>query len=361
MSRRRKIMVSLAAGIVFSAAALVVSFRNVPLDELLQTLSSLSPFWVLVSIGLAYMSYLARTLRWLLILGPIRRIPFSHAYHPVMITFMMNSVFPGRIGELARPAVLLKRDGVEFSKTLATVALERVFDFFSLIALFVVIMSSVTIDPSLSLDFNGYRLDGKTLFSIKDKTVAAGLILMAAIGFLLTPLARRAIARAVSYIPHAFFMGHHEKRAVLAERFSRYTERILDNIAHGFSSLRRPSTVLVCICLSFVVWGLVFFSFYAISLGFPGARIDLLQAGAVTIIICFFIMLPSVPGYWGLWEAGGIYGLMLFGVTKVDAAGLTLAFHVFQIVPVIILGLLSAWTTGINIIREGFGTDNEGK
>ncbi len=354
MSRRRKIIVSLAAGVVFSAVALRVSFTNVPVDELMAALSSMNPAWVAVSILLGYASYIARTLRWLVILRPIRRIPFSHAYHPVMITFMMNSIFPGRIGELARPAVLLKRDGVEFSKTLATVALERVFDFFSLLALFVAIMSAVTIDPGISIDFNGHTLDKATLFGIKDKTIAAGLVLMALIAFLLTPLARRSIANAVSYIPHAFFMGHHTKRASLAERFRLRAEALLDNIAHGFSSLRRPSAVLLCVLLSFAVWGFVFLALYALSLGFPAVDITILEAGAVSIIICFFIMLPSVPGFWGLWEAGGIYGLMLFGVPKVDAAGLTVAFHVFQIVPVIVLGLVSAWVTGIDIVRAGF-------
>jgi len=64
-------------------------------------------------------------------------------------------------------------------------------------------------------------------------------------------------------------------------------------------------------------------------------------------------MLPSVPGYWGLWEAGGIYGLMLFGVPRVEAAGLTLAFHVYQLVPVVLLGFLSAWIIGIGLIRSG--------
>ncbi|HOM29466.1 MAG TPA: lysylphosphatidylglycerol synthase transmembrane domain-containing protein [Deltaproteobacteria bacterium] len=354
MTRRRKIILSLAAGIVFSAAALRVSFANVPMGDLAAALSSVDPLWVAVSIVLGYASYIARTLRWLVILRPVKKVPFLHAYHPVMITFMMNSIFPGRIGELARPAVLFKRDGVEFSKTLATVALERVFDFFSLIALFVVIMGSVSIDPGISIDFNGYTLDRAALFGIKDKAVKSGVVFLVCLAVLLTPWARRAIARVVSWIPHAFFMGHHTRRAAMAERFRARAETILDNVAHGFSSLRRPSAVLSSVVLSFMVWGFVFLALYALSLGFPSVSIDLVEAGAVTIMICFFIMLPSVPGFWGLWEAGGIYGLMLFGVGKVDAAGLTVAFHVFQIVPVIVLGLVSAWVTGIDILRSGF-------
>ena len=84
-----------------------------------------------------------------------------------------------------------------------------------------------------------------------------------------------------------------------------------------------------------------------------------MQASAAVIIICFFIMLPSVPGYWGIWEVGGIYGLMIFGVPKMEAAGLTLTYHFFQIIPLILVGLLSSWLTGVNLVQEGLHSQDK--
>ena len=72
------------------------------------------------------------------------------------------------------------------------------------------------------------------------------------------------------------------------------------------------------------------------------------------IIICFFIALPSVPGFWGLWEAGGVFALSLFGVSANDAAGFTLANHAIQMIPVILVGFVSAVFTGVNIWRVAF-------
>ena len=69
------------------------------------------------------------------------------------------------------------------------------------------------------------------------------------------------------------------------------------------------------------------------------------------IIVCFFIALPSVPGFWGLWEAGGVFALSVFGVSVKDAAGYTLVNHAVQMFPVIFVGLASAIVTGINIRR----------
>ena len=67
------------------------------------------------------------------------------------------------------------------------------------------------------------------------------------------------------------------------------------------------------------------------------------------VVVCFFIALPSAPGFWGLWEAGGVFALSLFGIPNKDAVGFILVNHVVQLVPVIIIGWLSAIVTGINI------------
>jgi uncharacterized membrane protein YbhN (UPF0104 family) len=69
------------------------------------------------------------------------------------------------------------------------------------------------------------------------------------------------------------------------------------------------------------------------------------------IIICFFIALPSVPGFWGIWEAGGVFALSLFNVSAKEAAGFTLASHAIQIFPVIIIGVMSAMLTGVNALQ----------
>ena len=64
------------------------------------------------------------------------------------------------------------------------------------------------------------------------------------------------------------------------------------------------------------------------------------------VIICFFIALPSVPGYWGLWEAAGVFALSIFGIGKEQAAGFTLFNHAVQILPLIPAGCISSLLIG---------------
>jgi uncharacterized membrane protein YbhN (UPF0104 family) len=72
------------------------------------------------------------------------------------------------------------------------------------------------------------------------------------------------------------------------------------------------------------------------------------------VIICFFIALPSVPGWWGLWEAAGVFAMSLFGVSAKEAAGFTLANHALQVFPVIIVGLVSAMILSVDIRKISF-------
>jgi len=44
---------------------------------------------------------------------------------------------------------------------------------------------------------------------------------------------------------------------------------------------------------------------------------------------------------------------MIFGVPRMEAAGLTLTFHFFAIVPLILVGILSGWVTGVNLMQAG--------
>jgi hypothetical protein len=94
------------------------------------------------------------------------------------------------------------------------------------------------------------------------------------------------------------------------------------------------------------------------ALGCPGIGLSFIELSAVMVIVCFFIALPSVPGFWGVWEAGGVFALALFGVSSRDAAGFTLANHAIQVFPVIFIGLISAVVTGINIWQVSYKKDS---
>ncbi len=267
----------------------------------------------------------------------------------MMIGFMLNCILPARIGELARPAVLLKKDHVPYTTGLATVATERVFDLLILIILFTIVFLHVRIDPNLEIPFGAYKLNKDTLEAIGSGMIKLFLILIAGIFIISIDSAKKGIIRIVMQFPTLFFFTGSR----IPKRVTQYVAipmvRIIENIAAGFILVKDVKRMLLCITLSSLIWVINAASYYLMALGCPGLGLSVLEITAVMLIICFFIALPSVPGFWGLWEAGGVFALSLFSIQPKDAAGFALASHAVQMFPVIIIGLVSALIYGFNI------------
>jgi len=342
--------ISLATGIVISLVAFYFAFKNVPLNELLNYLSSINYLWLFPSVFVIFISFLLRAFRWMLILEPASKISLWKAFHPLMIGFMLNCILPGRVGELARPAILQKKENVPFSTGLATVVAERIFDSGILIILFGAMLAYIDIDPRLSISFGKYDLNRETLVSIGGNIFRLIIIFIAGIILFSFSSIRQAVKWTINKIPSLFSF----KSVSLKNKIQKFCASLIcfaDNLSTGFSFINYPKKICICIGLSFIIWVLSAFSFYIIALGCPGIRLSYLELFAVMIIICFFIALPSVPGFWGIWEAGGIFALSLFGISAKEAAGFTLVSHAIQIFPVIIIGIISAMLSGVDTLQ----------
>ena len=349
-----KLKNSLIIGVLISSLALYFAFRNVPFAELMTYLGAFNYYWIAPSLGVVLIAFVLRVIRWQIILASNIKIGFWYAFHLLMISFMINSILPGRVGEFARPAILKKKDQIPFTTGLATVLAERVFDMGLLILFFLLVLNSVNIDPDFDMAYGGYHLSRKTLEMIGRGMVRLGILLIVGILLISIGPTRTIIQRIIDQIPSFFFFTGDLFRQKIRTRLAEPLVRITENIASGFALLKSPPKVLLCLGLSFFIWSLSALSFYIIMFGSPGLKLSFLEMAAVLIITCFFIALPSVPGFWGIWEAGGVFALSLFGVGAKDAAGYSLVNHVFQMAPVIIIGLISAVRIGINISQVAY-------
>jgi uncharacterized protein (TIRG00374 family) len=277
-----------------------------------------------------------------------KNISFASAYHPLMIGFMLNIVLPARIGEIARPLVLKKIESVPFSTGLGSVAAERLFDICILVLFFIVLFYSVEIDPHLNIKFGKYHLNKSLLMSIGNGMIQIGLAIIC-IMLLLASNAFRDKARLfIMGIPGLLFRKNQSLKNKLEQKVSKPVVIAMENLGMGFSIIKNPMDIFICIILSIGIWIFAGVSYYMLLLGFQGLTLTFVEIFLFMIIICFFIALPSAPGYWGLWEAGGVFALTLFGVASSEAVSFTLANHVIQFVPVIVAGIISMMLAGVN-------------
>jgi hypothetical protein len=320
--------ISFLISLIISGGALFLAFRNIPIFDLMGYLKTIHYGVVFPASLLVLAGFVVRALRWHMILMEIRGIGFSGVYHTLMIGFMLNCLLPGRVGEVLRPAILKKEENLPLSAGLSSVVLERVFDMLFMVITFALVLFFVDIDPGIKIQYASFVIDRAVLLKLYYNLVILSSLILFIIVLLWIPLVRNIVRKGI------------EKSSAVLPWVGR-CESMLDNILSVFSILKSPGVVVRCVLTTCVVWGLVALSQYLLLKGCPGVDLNFFESTAVMIMVCFFIGIPSVPGFWGVWEAGGIFALSLFGVTGVDAAGFTLVNHTVQMIPVILAGLFS--------------------
>ncbi|MCB2153294.1 flippase-like domain-containing protein [bacterium] len=141
------------------------------------------------------------------------------------------------------------------------------------------------------------------------------------------------IILAIPLIPH----GIKEKVSELFQTF-----------AKGFDAMKKPWLATQIIFHSLMVWFLTGASFWLMSYAVPGIDMTLTTGMAFLIITCIAILIPAAPGYWGLYEVGGVLSLIITGVVENTAEGRALALgytivvHFMQWGLVTVIGLFYA-------------------
>jgi uncharacterized protein (TIRG00374 family) len=280
-------------------------------------------FWyavpLLATLGL---SYWVKAVRWAVLLAPLRATTARETIPAVMIGYASNIVLPAQLGEMVRVLVVGQRLGLRTSPVLATLVLERVFDFLTVLWLVGVAM---LLDPE----------ESSTLAAAGYVVGAVGLgMLMACLAFLRwTESILRLLERLLVFLP------------------ARARQPLLVQIQLGSAGLgamknrRLVSRILVFSILQWVLMGsCTYFSLVALNIEAPASAAFLVVAVTVA-----GLTLPSSPGYWGTIQLGFALALEPFGVGRSEAVAASIFWHVLAYVSVLVVGMVYAVRMGISI------------
>lgn len=293
--------------------------------------ASLSP--ILLGVVLATLTFLVRLERWRLLLRASdgSALPRTPLWHAVAIGFMGNNVLPFRMGELMRCYAVTRLAGARFTAALSSVAVERVFDGLTVVALLVVGLVTAGLPANVEVAGVAVRRIATVSGLVMAAALAGGLLLVA------FPLVAEKIVRRL--VPSA----------ALADRLV----GMVEGIRHGLGVLRLPSRAAQVVAWSVAMWLLnaaaffVMFSAFDIPVNFGGAL--LLQG-----VVVFGIAVPSTPGYVGVFEAAIKAVLLVFAVDGDRAIAYAVAYHVTTFLPIVALGAWSLLRTSLHLseLRE---------
>ena len=351
IARKRPLMLIL--GILISIAGLVWAMSGVRLQDVMSAF--LNPklyLWGIpfIAINLASMGF--RAYRTCLLLRHQAALDLWKTYKITMIGFCYNSLLPFRAGEFIRAWLLGKEKNLGFTRGLSCLVVERIYDLIMLLACFIVILGSVTISPEIEVTIFGFTFSGAKIAPLLTKAEILTILLAAGVLFMLFAKTRNLIHGVVRRFP----LLPHWMRDRLCH--------LIESFASGLHSVRNPFTVFWVLVNSFLLWVLVALSIWVLQFGFPqvtaAAPTEGLQhvtfgaAFAISILLCVAVALPSGPAYFGMFEAGGVFAFLVLGIAygekgKSLALSYTLAIHLMQIIPIIILGLFFAFRDHISV------------
>jgi uncharacterized protein (TIRG00374 family) len=276
--------------------------------------------------------YVVRTQRWQYLLAPLGPTRFGVALRTTVIGFAASAVLPARAGEVLRPLLLARTEGLPATATFATIVVERILDLVAVLLL---------LAGYLLLAGEGSAARAPELFA----AVRIGAIVTAAgaVGLLIA----MAVLAADPARLHRLMLG---VTRILPARLGQALARLAQTFAEGLAVVRDPRRLVAALGLSLVIWVVIASQAWTVSrafdLGVPYGGSYLLTA-----LLVVGVALPTPGGVGGFHEAFRIGATSFFGSDNDAAVGAALVLHAASFVPVMLAGLWFTLADGLDMRR----------
>lgn len=308
-------------GIVIALVFLVIFFRGTDFSGIGTVLQTTNYWFLLPALGFYFVGVFVRAVRWHFLLRSIKQIGYARLFQVTIIGYMANDLLPFRIGELVRAYIMGETEQISKASTLVTIVLERIFDGVTML-LFIVV-------ASFFLPLEGW---------IRSMLVVGSVLFAAAVVMLVLAVTFR----------ERFDHLIHRVMGRLPERWGGRGLKLVDSFFHGLAVLRTPFDSLLALGLSIVAWLLEAGMYAVLALGFP-IVLSFPVFVLTTAVANLVTIVPSTPGYVGVFDAAVRYLLEFFGVPVNVAASYTILLHAALIIPVVVVGLVLMSRLGLTL------------
>ncbi|HEY5196440.1 MAG TPA: lysylphosphatidylglycerol synthase domain-containing protein [Solirubrobacteraceae bacterium] len=319
--RRIGLALLVVAGLVLAGLAL----RRIGPDQIISTLLTSSPDWVLLALGLMGVSTVLRAIAWHAILRaalPRSAVRLRDALQGTFIGVLMSATLPARLGEPSRSLIVARRLGrprETLPAVLGTMVAQTLINLLALLVLGVCVFSSINI-------FDGHH----------------GALVAAAI-------APTAILVAVLVTP-VILRGGAPSRSAWAASLVARVRLALTRVRGGLRVFRRPRLAAIALTGQLSAWVLQWLSCYALlaALGL-NARAGLGAAAAVLFVVNVTAVLPAAPSNVGVFQAACVAVLTgAYHVSSADALAYGIILQAVEIATALVIGMPALVKEGLS-------------
>jgi len=320
MSSKSKQSLRSLASFVIAGFFLYLAFRGTDFAELWISLKTANYWWIALLVPITLLSHWVRAVRWGYLLAPVKSTTSRrNLFSGVMIGYMVNNALP-RVGELVRPYVLGKLEGISKTSALGSVVIERILDFLT----FYFIVSIVLFAYPSSL----------TPFFEHVETVRPWILASSIVCFFLSMF--------LFFKAETFVRSASKLKVIMPKKFRGRFDSLLDSFQSGLAVSKMKESFFVIILLSLFMQALYALGLYVPFFAFSSMAALKLDFGASVILLTISsiaFVLPA-PGAIGTYHSFMTFSLMkLYGIDNATALGYSIITHEVGYILVTIVGM----------------------
>ncbi|MCX7816791.1 MAG: flippase-like domain-containing protein [Syntrophales bacterium] len=297
-------------GSVISSFLIYLSFRDIPIDSVLNGFQNIKFRYLLLASSLMIIMQVIRSYRWGILLSPLQKVNFFTLFSVTNVGFLFIIAIPARLGELVRPYLISKKSNIPTGTALGTIIVERILDFLTLLLFLVFVLFCIPLPNSI--------IQSSVVIFILVLTVVSTLVIL---------------TLKLNNDPLSLV-----NRLSQSENFQSRVRNFLLSIVEGSKILVMPRILLGSFVFSLLFWLVNTLALYS-TLKAVGLEISFIAALTVMIILITAISLPTAPGYLGNWHYACVFGLSIFGIQKDLALSFAIIYHFISIMITVLLGL----------------------
>jgi uncharacterized protein (TIRG00374 family) len=281
---------TLLLGIIISAVTLWITLRSIPLDDLSAEFAKGRYIYVIPAMVFIFAGLALRAVRWQALLGG--RIALSHSFHILNISYLLNTLLPLRLGEVARAYLATRlKPQIPMFTSLSTVVVERLADTLMVVVFIIAAFATLPSDnPNMAPVTTAARISGVLA------VVGTGLLIVFAAR---RDLAHRCVDLVLKVLPFLERLN-----------FRNLADRILDGIA-PLGSVQGATQVFGWTIISWTASVIQSFILLYVFYEQPTLNAALLITGIASLAIA----VPYSIGSIGPYEAAVIVGLSIAGLS----------------------------------------------
>ncbi|MGH7636879.1 MAG: lysylphosphatidylglycerol synthase transmembrane domain-containing protein [Gemmatimonadaceae bacterium] len=303
---RKVIRPALVAVVV---VALILFLGRIDWAQTWRAIRMASPAVLVLAAVVNMLSLALKAVRWWLFLRASGAPSLTLALRATFAGAALNNIVVANAGEAGRVMLVARSARVPSEHVLATLALERLFEFAGYVVMFVIAVSVMRLPPALD--------EMRPIAFVAAAALLAGLVYLARHPERVDapPLAPAGLVRRAANYGRGFF-------------------RTLT----GVSSARRFSDAMI---LSVVVWALQVATY---QLTARAAHFDIPLSGTIACILAVNLgfAVRATPGNVGVFQAIYAMTAAAFGMDADVAVGVGLLIQAQQILPITLIGLVAA-------------------